>query len=244
MATDPKKTTEATPATHIYSKLYEIANSGDFESEQTGFAPYWKPNMFCTKCPAIHKSEPGRKLGDREFQCESEDANGVKHGKTALIGSAFLGRVMARDVKPQTDERTGEVKDFVRWLLLATRTDVPCFQGPTQEVERMNASPGQPFNVSDYETLKFQDFLGCEVLVIAKSKRAIKNGHTLWNFDLRVTKDMKRELDANRLAAAETARKMLAERARQRIAELTASTQAQTAAQATHAEETAQAVAE
>jgi len=239
MATDPKKTTEATPAQHIYSKLYEIANSEDFEREATGFAPYWKPNMFCTKCPAIHKMDPGRKLSDREFECSAEDSNGKKHGKEFLIGSAFLGRVMARDVKPQTDDKTGEVKDFVRWLLLATRAEVPCFQGPTQEVERMSARPGEPFNVSNYETLKFEEFLGCEVLVIARSKRAIKNGHTLWNFDLRVTKEMKRELEANRLAAAETARKMLAERARERLAQLTAQ-----GSMPASQEETAQAVAE
>lgn len=215
---DVKKTVQA-PANAAEPKkvptIDDILASGEFEKTSTGFDPYWNPRMFCPGVGCVEHAaagEPGRRLGDREFECKLHD------GKVKLIGSVMMGQILDREVSPGKPKENGESNDFVRWILLATRTEVACQKGPAADAESVMVEVGQAFTLSEYKVLPFRLHYGDEVIVRTKSKRAIADGKTLWEFDFFIPKDVKQLNQAKRLEAAKHAKAFFAAQAAKEFA--------------------------
>jgi len=139
----------------------QIAIPEGWETEATGFPPYWTP----------------------------------------VEGHAFKGKVVGFD--PDT-ENDGE---FPRYSILAT-SPVLCHRGPVEDQTEVQVNAGELFNVSAYVQLPLENYMGFEVLAIAKGQRPLKGGKSTWDFDLRCspeTSRLVRERQAKLLAEATAA---------------------------------------
>jgi hypothetical protein len=209
-----------TPPSTAEVTLDNLEASGQYEDEQVGFPPYWNPKMYCTACTGddVIPGDPGRELEEKEYKCK-------KHGDTALRGSRFFGRVINKDDEQKIkDSKTGEMKPWIRWVLQATKFDIPCEQGKSDAQERMIVKCGEFFTMSEYASLPLERFFGLEVVGIVKGKRPIDGGKTLWSFRVMVDKDTKAILTDGRKQLADQARAMFAEQGKRLLAAKVAKT--------------------
>jgi len=200
------ETKNTAPVNKAPVTLDNIDADGSFVEEQVGYYPYWNPRVYCTECAPVEPGAPGRQLADREFSCKV-------HPNSTPKGTRFLGVLLARDETP-TDKPD---KPFIRYTFQATDVAIPCQQGPSAEAEDTIVGPGEFFTISHYDAMNVEKFYGHEILVTTISKRAIKDGHTLWRFSVKVRPGTKQILDSQRknLAAAAKARFELLEKQRQ-----------------------------
>jgi len=132
-----------------------------WETEATGFPPYWSP----------------------------------------VEGKTFKGKVIGYDSDEENDGA------FPRFTILAT-SPASCARGPADDQTEVNVNAGELFNISQYVQLPLENYMGCEVWVMAKGQRPLSGGRTTWDFDLRVspaTKQLVAERQAKLLEAASAA---------------------------------------
>ena len=139
----------------------QIAIPEGWETEVTGFPPYWVP----------------------------------------VAGTCFKGKVVGFDPDEENDGA------FPRFSLIAT-APIMCLRGPVDDRVMVQVAAGEMFNVSQWVQLPLENYMGFEVLVIAKGERPLKGGKSTWDFDLRTSPETSRlvkERQAKLLAEAHAA---------------------------------------
>jgi hypothetical protein len=99
----------------------------------------------------------------------------------------FIGRVIGKQYQEEDEE------SFARWIISPTYAPVVCFRGPGEDAEQVVVQPGECFTMSEYSSIDMKRFQGTEISLCPKNKRKLNNGtgHTLWDWDLRVSPESK-----------------------------------------------------
>lgn len=101
--------------------------------------------------------------------------------------------------------------EFPRYVL-KTAQRLKCKEGTAAEDNVVWVEAGQFFTCSVYATLRLDQYIGMEIVVIPVSKRSIKGGKELWKFRLMVGQADHKALQEWRAAQLEAAKaKRLAE---------------------------------
>jgi len=91
--------------------------------------------------------------------------------------------------------------NFIRFVCRA-EMPIACQTGPADEAEDITIKKGEYFTVSDYKALPLANYFGHAVLVEVVNKRKFKGDdgtpRDLWVFDLTVSPETKRLLEAKR----------------------------------------------
>lgn len=112
------------------------------------------------------------------------------------IPQGFYARVIGLD---NADE------DFKR-VILQAGADILCHRGPRDDAEEVLVKKGDYFTCSAYAGLPLHRYIGIPVYVLAKSKRKISGGRTVWEWSLKVPTAAKPLLQRRREAEAAAAR--------------------------------------
>ena len=110
---------------------------------------------------------------------------------TPAEGKAFIGNVV------DVDARNPE---FVRYTFLAAH-DVVCHRGEVDDQEEIKVGPGERFSVSAYFSLPLDEYMGLgNVAILVTGKTKLKNGNTMWLWEVRLSPVQKAQLAGIRQA--------------------------------------------
>lgn len=142
------------------------------------------------KAPAAPKVEADD-TRDLDFGAWDEEPTGFPPYWTPVEGRKILARPIAKD---ENDP------DFPRYVLVAG-APVPCEQGSADEKKPVTVKKGELFTCSVYGGLPLDRYMGVEVGIVCRGKKAIPGGKSLWVFQLFVSPDQKKVLEAKRAEA-------------------------------------------
>lgn len=97
----------------------------------------------------------------------------------------FHARVIAFD---------GKDPAFKRWVMQAV-DPITCWRGK-ERAEEVLVKPGEFFSVSHYAGLPLGRYFGFPVFVVAKGKRKIDGGQTVWEWTLRTSPEAAKAVQA------------------------------------------------
>lgn len=106
----------------------------------------------------------------------------------------FHARVIAFD---------GKDPAFQRWVLQAVDA-LTCWRGKEKE-EEVQVKPGEFFSISAYAGLPLGRYFGFPVFVVAKGKRGIGKGQSVWEWTLRTTPEAAKAVQERQQRAIERA---------------------------------------
>jgi hypothetical protein len=110
-------------------------------------------------------------------------------------GGKFKGRLI------DVDDRD---PDFIRYMFVA-ETEMECFSGPSDDAETVIVHPGEPFNVSGYAQVPFEQYGGMSMIVTFKKKIPTKTaGRKVWVLGLQLKQEDYEILQARRRDSMET----------------------------------------
>jgi hypothetical protein len=110
-------------------------------------------------------------------------------------GAQFKGRLL------DVDDRDPE---FIRYTFMA-ETEMECFTGPSDDAETVIVRPGEPFNVSGYAQIPFEQYGGMSMIVSFKDKVPTKTaGRKVWRMGLKLKQEDYEILQARRRESMET----------------------------------------
>lgn len=125
-------------------------------------------------------------IGFRPYWKPFEDKNELGH-----FGS-FIGKLVMFDAT-----RLG----YESWVFEACQP-VKCFTGAKKERKEVLVETGQPFSVGSWKQLDaLKDYFGLKVKITAESKTTLKDGNTVWNWQLQVAKSDVAALNQRRAEA-------------------------------------------
>lgn len=93
------------------------------------------------------------------------------------VGASFKGTLV------NVDDRQA---DFLRFEFISEH-DVLCYTGPSDDQEEVLVKAGDPFNVSAYEQVRFEEYAGMSIIVKFKEKvKTSTPGRSVWKLELLV----------------------------------------------------------
>ena len=94
-------------------------------------------------------------------------------------GAKFKGTLIGVDAKNP---------EFIRFEFVAD-SDLECFTGPSEDQESVLVKAGEPFNVSAYSQVAFEDYAGLKHPIIVEFKEKVKTstpGRSVWKMGLKL----------------------------------------------------------
>lgn len=110
------------------------------------------------------------------------------------IGKLIVAKVCAIDTRQE---------NFVRYVMQATKSAIPCARGPVDGAEEVIVQPGEFFTMGEYASLDLTRFFDIEVFIKVTGSRKLpgnvdSNGvpRKLFEFDVRCSPEDKKRLNA------------------------------------------------
>ena len=111
-------------------------------------------------------------------------------------GQCIVARVCTLDARNE---------GFVRYVLQATKIQIPCARGPVDGAEEVTVNPGEFFTMGEYASLDLSRFFDIEVFIKVIGTRKLpgnkeSNGvpRNMFEFEVRCSKEDKAKLNAMR----------------------------------------------